>query len=114
MREGPRVVALELERAFQGHGRLVELAQPVPRLPHAGQDPRLPLSPRVHGTCQRQRAFVEVDRGARLDTPACLVPGMGERLDRAVGDRAVGGVEVERGRRRLLQVVRGGAKVPGV
>ena len=108
-REGESVLASFPGRhgPLQRVGRGDVLAQPVVGLAHARQDPRLARRPAGFRPGHRQRPLVSIDGGAALHAPACAIARNEERVDRAIRERSVVGVQVERSGRGQLKVICG-------
>ena len=111
-RERVLVLRRDRRRALEGVARLRVLAEPVARLAHAGEGPRLAHAPPVLGSRHRERPPVVVDGRAALH-PATRAVGRAEQgVGRALGECAVLRVHVQRGERRELEVVGGVRGVP--
>ncbi len=111
MRADQDAAGIQRQRAGQRVLGARELPQPVLRLAAQGEDPGLAFAPRRLRPGERERALVQLDRRLRLELATSEVAGVRQRLDRALCERPIAGVQVEGVPRGLLEVVGDRARV---
>ena len=91
VRTDREVAVAELQRAFEHRDGGLELAEPVPDLPQAREDPRLSQPPRAFGTGELQRAAIVLLGRLHVRPLAGDVSGASQGVDRTFRERSVVG-----------------------